>query len=275
MQGKVPWRIRQHSAKLRKIRVCSPWHELVYCTARIVGRFLTLHAHIVLLISLNRVHFVSICLTVSSPLLHSHLASLTSGILRLWGNFRGPIFPGLIWTINKLTYFNNLLCMCSTFLVDEGAISKSARPFVSFCHSSSYLSYSNLVKWAFPALFRKGNSISGAAWLVSILQSFPFLFFTFCYPVASLAATSVSLFPSISLWIETQWSFRSILFLRSMLIEPMINCNICCPGWLSGFSVDRMALWLLIKNLVWLIYESVSWDRIILRASAIPCSSFE
>ena len=108
--------------------------------------FLTSCAHIVLLISLKRVHSVSTCLTVSSPLLHPHLASFTSGTLRSWRNFRRPIFPVLIWTINELTHFGNLPCMCSTFLVGEGTILKSARPFISFYHSSSHFSKRSLLR---------------------------------------------------------------------------------------------------------------------------------
>ena len=125
--------------------------------------------------------------------------------------------------------------MCSSFLVGEGAILKSARPFVSFCHSSSHFSKRSLLRWAFPALFKKGNGIWGAVCLVSISWSFPFLFFTFRHPVASLAATSASSFPSISIWAGTQWSSGLIPFSRSALIDPTINLNICCPDWLSGF----------------------------------------
>ena len=119
-------------------------------------------------------------------------------------------------------------------------------------------------------MMKIGNFIWGTVLLVSISQSFPCLFFTSRHPAASLAATSANLFPSIFLWVGTQWSSGLISFLPSMLIEPMINRNIFCPDWLSGFSVQRMAPWSSVKIVAWLTCESV-WDRIILKALAIPC----
>ncbi len=108
--------------------------------------FLSSRVHIVLFISLKRVHSVSICLTVSSPLLHPHLASFTSGTFRSGRNFRRLIFPILTWTINELTYFRNLPYMCNNFLVGKGAILKSAGLFVLFCHPSSHFSKRNFVR---------------------------------------------------------------------------------------------------------------------------------
>lgn len=88
---------------------------------------------------------------------------------------------------------------------------------------------------------------------------------SFLHPVASLAATSASSFPTISLCAGTQWSSGSVPFLRSKLIKLTINR---CPDCLSGFFVERMAPGLSVKIVALLINESV-WDR-----CSFKCASY-
>lgn len=153
--------------------------------------------------------------------------------------------------------------MYRSFVVSEEAILKTAQLFMLFCHCFSHFLKKSLLKWAFPMLFKKRNSIWVVVYLVSIFQSFPFLFFTFCHLIGSLIATSKSSFPSISIWAETYESSKLIFLSRSVLIHLTINLNICCFDDLSEFSMQQRILWLLVKIVPWLIYKWAIWDMII------------
>lgn len=144
--------------------------------------------------------------------------------------------------------------MSRTFLVDQGAIFKSAWHFVLFFHSCSNFSKNSFVRWVFSMLFKKYNNIWGAVCLVLIPRMFLFLLFIFCYLLAFFAATSTSLLLFISVWIRTQWSSELFYFLRSVLIDPIINLNICGPNSLNRFFVKRIAFILLVKIIVWQIF---------------------